>query len=218
MLFKTTTRLFRSTYQYKIVLVCAGAQWFRNNDMGATLDHLKQIKITGDTPGKQGSPHYHLWRSGVKTQDDLDYAFKLQNILKSFKDIYLRVETPWITVYTNEKSYVDKLIKVDPEKIKYICIPPANTVLDKNTVIMPNRNFDYKVTLGKTTGEHDSFIAWAEKSDKLKMTKSCKTALSKNKSWGGTHFYVSGENNLLMAKMHLGGSILKIERIIKEKA
>jgi hypothetical protein len=50
------------------------------------------------------------------------------------------------------------------------------------------------------------------------MTKSCKTALGKNKSWGGTHFYVSGENNLLMAKMHLGGSILKIERIIKEKA
>ena len=193
MLFKTTTRLFRSTYQYKIVLVCAGAQWFRNNDMGSTLEQ-------------------------VKSQDDLDYAFKLQNILKSFKDIYLRVESPWITVYTNEKSYIDKLIKIDPEKIKYVCTPPANTVLDKNTVIMPNRNFDYKVTLGKTVGEHDSFIEWAEKSDKLKMTKSCKTALSKNKSWGGTHFYVSGENNLLMAKMHLGGSILKIERIIKEKA
>ena len=210
--------MFRSTYQYKVVLVCAGAQWFRNNNMDSTLEHLKQIMIAGDTPSKQGSPYYHLWRSGVKNQDDLDYAFKLQKILKSFKDIYLRVESPWITVYTNEKSYIDKLIKIDPEKIKYVCTPPANTVLDKNTVIMPNRNFDYKVTLGKTVGEHDSFIAWAEKSDKLKMTKSCKTALSKNKSWGGTHFYVSGENNLLMAKMHLGGSILKIERIIKEKA
>jgi hypothetical protein len=39
--------------------------------------------------------------------------------------------------------------------------------------------------------------------------------LGKSRSWGGTHFYITGDNNLLMAKMHLAGAISKVERIIK---
>jgi hypothetical protein len=80
---------------------------------------------------------------------------------------------------------------------------------------MSKVNFDYKVTLGKTNQECSAFVQWAENNAKLKLTKSCKTELSKNKSWGGTFFYITGDNNLLMAKMHLGGSINKVERIIK---
>jgi capsular polysaccharide biosynthesis protein len=50
---------------------------------------------------------------------------------------------------------------------------------------------------------------------KCKLTKSCIRELEKQRSWGGSHFYITGNNNLLLAKMHLGGSISKIERIIK---
>jgi hypothetical protein len=69
--------------------------------------------------------------------------------------------------------------------------------------------------LGKTTQEHSAFIQWAENNAKLKLTKTCKRELARDYSWGGTYFYVTGENNLLMTKMHLGGSINKVERIIK---
>lgn len=218
MLYKTTTKLFKGTYQYKIVLICAGASHFRGNDMDSVLDNLKKITVTAQSVSKQGNAYYGRWRNGIKTLDDLDYAFKLQHTISTFKDIDIRVESPWISIYTNNKSHIDKLVKLDDSKIKYVSVPPENTVLVEDTIIMPNRNFDYKITLGRTNSEHSSFIAWAEKSDKLKLTKSCKSALSKDRSWGGSHFYVSGENNLLMAKMHLGGSILKIERIVKEKA
>lgn len=80
---------------------------------------------------------------------------------------------------------------------------------------MPKINFDYKVTIGKTIQEHSAFIQWAEGNAKLKLTKSVKKELSKHRSWGGAYFYLTGDNNLLMAKMHLGGSINKVERIIK---
>jgi hypothetical protein len=215
MLYKKTTKLFKGTYQYKIVLVCAGASWFRSGDMDATLENLNKVQIDDSLSGKM---YYSRWKTNIRTKEDLDYAFKLQSVLKSIKNIDVRVESPWITVYTNQESDLDSLIKIDSSKVKYICKPPTDTTLDKNTIIMPNRNFDYKVTLGKTTSEHSSFISWAEKSNKLKITKSCKSALTKDRSWGGSHFYVSGENNLLMVKMHLGGSIVKIERIVKEKA
>lgn len=133
-------------------------------------------------------------------------------------DIDVRVESPWLSIYTNTKSNIDQLVKLDDTKVKYVCVPPIDTALDKETIIMPKMNFDFRVTLGKTTTNYISFIDWAETNKKLKLTKSCKNDLSKDRSYGGTHFYVSGDNNLLLAKMHLGGCISKIQRIIKVKA
>jgi hypothetical protein len=139
----------------------------------------------------------------------------LQNQLAKLTNLEVRIESPWITVYTNDKANIDSLVKIDKEKVKYISVPPEKTVLDENTIILPKVNYDYKITLGKTDQEHSAFIEWAEKNPKLKLTKTCKRELARDRSWGGTYFYITGDNNLLLAKMHLGGSINKIERIIK---
>jgi hypothetical protein len=206
MQFKTTTQLFYGKYQYKIVVVCPGAQLFRNG-LDQALDQLTKVEL-GSTASK--------WRpSHIKTQEDLDYAFKLHNALSVISNFDVRVESPWISIYANDKKQIDKITKIDNARVKYVCVPPANVILDSNTIIMPKMNFEYRVTLGKTNQEHYAFIQWAETNKKLKLTKSCKKELSKPLSWGGTHFYITGDNNLLMTKMHLGGSISKVERIIK---
>ena len=44
MQYKLTKKLFYGTYQYKIVLICAGASMFRSNDLDAVLENLKQVK------------------------------------------------------------------------------------------------------------------------------------------------------------------------------
>ena len=205
--FKTTTQLFYRKYQYKIVVVCPGAQLFRNG-LEQALEHLTKVNL-GRTDSK--------WRtSHIKTQEDLDYSFKLHNALSAMTDFDVRVESPWISVYANDKKQIDKITRIDNSRVKYICVPPNNITLDSNSIIMPKMDFEYRVTLGKTNQEHNAFIQWAETNKKLKLTKSCKKELSKPLSWGGTHFYITGDNNLLMTKMHLGGSISKVERIIKQ--
>lgn len=206
MQFKTTTQLFYKKYQYKIVVVCPGAQLFRNG-LDQALEHLIKVDL-----GKASSK----WRtSHIKTQEDLDYVFKLHNTLSAMTDFDIRVESPWISIYANDKKQIDNIIRIDNNRVKYICVPPVNVVLDSNSIIMPKMDFEYRVTLGKTNREHSAFIQWAETNKKLKLTKSCKKELNKTLSWGGTHFYITGDNNLLMTKMHLGGSISKVERIIK---
>ena len=211
MQYKTTIKLFKGIYQYKIVLVCSGAHFFRSGDMASTLESLQQIDLVRNTSGIPNWRH-----SLIKTQDDLDYALKLQNALSKQPDIDVRVESPWITVYTNNKKNIDILTKLDKDRVKYVSAPAEKTTLEQNTIIMPKMNYDYRITLGKTIQEHSSFVEWAESNPKLKVTKSAKTDLLKPRSWGGKHFYLTGENNLLLAKMHLGSSIAKIERIIKE--
>jgi hypothetical protein len=207
MLYKTTKKLFRGVYQYKIVLVCAGSNLFRNNDMEAVLEELSSIDLNSKKL---------TWKSNfIKTQSDLDYTFQLQSALSKITDIEIRVESPWISIYSNNKADIDALASIDADHVKYVCIPPTHNSLDVNTIIMPKMDYEYRVTLGKTTQEHSAFIAWAQGNKKCKLTKSCIRDLNKSRTWGGTHFYITGDNNLLLAKMHLGGSISKVERIVK---
>lgn len=216
MLFKTTNKLFRGTYQYKVVLVVPGAGFFRNSNLDSVTSNLDKIKSSefANKPGSISSNQL-LWRQGIKTVDDLDYAYKLRNQLEKMSDFDIRVESPFVSIYTNSEKDVNLLSKIDDSKVKYISKPPSSSALVSGTIILPKINFEYKVTMGKTTQEHSAFIGWAETNKKVKLTKSCIRELSRSRSWGGTYFYITGDNNLLMAKMHLGSSINKVERISK---
>ena len=196
MLFKTTRRLFRGTYQYKIVLTCSFASIFRTGDMSEALSKL------GSAARKSAG-------------QDNGYAVKLATELMSESNIDIRVESPWISIYTNDQKLIKRLTKLGPEHVKYVCEPEQGTSLTEGTIIMPKMDYDYRITLGKTLHPNPAFIEWAENSPKCKLTKSCIRDLQKARSWGGTHCYITGDNNLLLAKMHLGESISKIERIVK---
>jgi hypothetical protein len=211
MLYKTTKRLFRGIYQYKIVLTCAGAGYFRNADLdNVALQLVDAEAMLKDT---RKTPSYKLQH--IKTLEDLEYAQGLHLALVKMQDMEIRVESPWITIYSNNKKDIDTLAKIDKSKVKYISQPEANTALAAGTIVMPKMDYDYRVTMGKTNQPNPSFIAWAQTNKKCKLTKSCIRDLEKSRSWGGTHFYITGDNNLLLAKMHLGGCIAKVERIVK---
>ena len=210
MQFKQTKKLFYGKYQYKIVLVFSGAHLFRGAPSDVIADRIKHVKLETDI--------YARKRWTIKTEEELKYAVKLEHALSNLENFELRVETPWVTIYTNNKKDVDKLSNLDKSRVKYICEPLKGTTLEENTVILPKIKYDYRVTLGKTSQEYSTFISWANTNSKIKLTKSCKTELLKNTSWGGCYFYITGDNNLLMAKMHLCGAISKVERVVNEKA
>jgi hypothetical protein len=179
---------------------------FRSGDWSATFEELKKINLN------KNSLKYN---AHIKSKDDLDYALNLANTLSRMQDLDIRVESPWISIYSNSKKDIDTLSKLDKLKVKYVSMPAPNSSLTENTIVMPKMNYEFRITLGKTNHENSSFISWAETNKKCKLTKSCIRDLQKTRSWGGTHFYITGENNLLLTKMHLGGSIAKVERIVK---
>lgn len=203
MLHKTTNKLFRGTYQYKVVLICAFAHHFRSGDLDTTAVRLQTTEVVAQST-----------RSS-KYLDNYLYAVDVLAALKKLTDFEIRVESPWISVYLNNMDDVDMLIAIDQDRVKYVSLPIVP--LTSGTIVMSKRDYDYRITLGKTRQNHESFVEWAEaNSGKLKLTKSCKKDLLKDRSWGGSYFYITGENMVLMAKMHLGDSISKIERITKK--
>jgi hypothetical protein len=182
---------------------------FRSGDMDATLEMIKKIDLSKNHINVRYTNYL------IKTADELDNALQLQQQVSKMQDFDIRIENPWVSIYTNNAKDIAELARINEDNVKYICQPPAKTSLEEGTVLMPKMNYDYRVTMGKTTHEHSTFVEWAQQNSKLKLTKSCVRDLHKTRSWGGTHFYVTGDNNLLMAKMHLGGCITKVERIIK---
>lgn len=207
MQYKVTNKLFKGIYQYKVVLVVPGSSFFREGDFESTLKSIKKIGTSFDSVIAK--------RHSIKSTADLEYASKLSNLLKKLSDIDIRVESPFVSIYTNSKKDVDLLTDLDNARVKYVSKPPEHGPLVSGTVFLPKVNFDYRVTLAKTNNENTTFIEWAENNKKVKLTKSCIRDLKKDRSWGGTYFYVTGDNVLLMVKMHLGSAINKIERIIK---
>jgi hypothetical protein len=208
MQYKETRSLFLGTYQYKVVLVCPTASLLRGGDFDGALEALELWK-----PGDSQSWH---WQSRIKTPADYDYCKSLAKELKKLKDFEIRIEQPNVNIYTNVEKDVTFLQKKYSNNIKYISKPPSIGILEEGYIVMPKMNFDYKITMGATRQEYSSFITWADSNAKVKLTNSCVRDLTKTRSWGGTHFYITGDNNLLLAKMHLGSSISKVQRIVKQ--
>jgi len=205
MKYKETRSLFLKKYQYKVVLVCTASSLLRGGDIDGALKELATYEDADS-----------IRNIRIRNTYDVTYGKSLCLTLKKMYDYEVRVESPTLSIYTNTLADVNKLIKLYEPHIKYVSKPPASNLLTGDTILMPKMDYDYKVTMAATKAENPAFVQWAEQNSKIKMTKSCKRDLLKSRSWGGTHFYVTGDNNLLMAKMHLGGCISKIQRIIKQ--
>ena len=204
---KQTTKLFNNRYKYKIVLVSKAAAWFRGCDFDNVAKGLQD----------QANPAAGAWIVKL-TPLEQTYTLSLLISLKKFKDYELRIESPFISFYTNTAVDIEKLANIDVDRVKYVCLPAAGTdsMLDEGKVIVKNIDFAYKVTMGRTRQDFSEFVKWCEGKDKIRMPKRAKADLSKSKCWGGSHFYVKDEKTLTMVKMFVGGFIHSVESVIKQ--
>ncbi len=201
---KQTIRLFNSRYKYKIVLLSRAASWFRGNDLNNVKKNLASAK---SYVGSQ-----------KLTASDLLYAQKLLISFSTMTDFIVRVESPYINFYTNTKSDVEKLAKIDSEHVKYVCLPTpgSESLLDDKKVLVKNLDYAYKITMGRTRANHSNFVAWCEdKTERIRLPKSAKRSLSRNGAWGGYYFYVRDDKTLTMVKMFLGEGIQSVESVVK---
>jgi hypothetical protein len=203
---KQTTKLFNNKYKYKIVLVCKSASWFR----GCNFDYVNERLLAQPL---EKDP----WIAKLTT-DEIYYTTKLCELFTKLTDYEIRVESPFISFYTNNDKDVEKIAKIDSERVKYVSLPKTGTeaVLDNHKVIVKNLDFDYKVTMGRTRQNFSDFVAWCEGKDKIRMPKRAKRDLCKSNCWGGSHFYVKDDKMLTMVKMFVGSYIHSVESVVKE--
>ncbi len=198
---KATTKLFHNKYKYKIVLLSKVAKWFRGNN----LAHVKLL-----------ANHAQV-QQGKLTKNDIDFAIKILTTLGTMDDYTLRVENPFLNVYTNTDDNILKLSKIDVSKVKFVCLPAPNTesLLNEDSVIVKKLDFDYKVTMGRTNNSFESFVNWTKNNPNIKISKKAIKELTRDYSFGGYYFYVKGEKNLTLVKVFLGSNIQAVSNCVK---
>jgi len=206
-LIKDTLSLFSNKYKYKVVLLCPLASWFRGNELTNVAERIEDLKNRGVHP---------QWTK-LKLPDDIAFTKQILKTLESFGQNYdLRIEQPFINFYTNEPSYVEKFANISPERVKYVSMPNKNNPdLVAKSVIVKKLDFDYKIFMGRTRKNYADFVAWSEGNKKVKLTPTVKKHLLRDRSWGGSYFYVKGEQTLTLVKLFLGSDIAKIDNVIK---
>lgn len=205
LLIKDTVSLFMGKYQYKVVLVSSVAHFFRSKN----LDYAERRFNEKDNTDP-------FFKSRIV--DNKNFSLKVLNELKTFDPLEydIRIENPLINIYTNNKRYVEVLTAIDSSYIKFISLPSkTHPPLKKGDVIVKNLDFDYKIFMGNTRRNYKDFLNWSINNDKIKVTKKCTKDLNKERSWGGSYFYVKGEKTLTMVKMFLGSDISRVETVIK---
>lgn len=210
--YKETKKLYQGKYQYRIVLVCQSVHVFRGNNLDNTFIKLSNLNPYEDQSNLLFGARY----SKSLQPTEVDYLFNVYDILRSLSDYNLRVENPWLSIYTNNYDDILKLKNLDQNRVKYIYRPTID--LQKNEVVS-SLPYDYKVYVRHNQNDYSAFVEWANQFDTIRLTNSCTEVLTNNQRWAiESYFYVRGEKTLTMSQLHLGEIIKKIEKIVYREA
>lgn len=200
---KYSTKLFQKKYKYKVVFTSGVSGWFRGSD-AAKIQSLYQEK----------NQYYY---SRQATAAEKSHANKLASVLSNIEDWQARVETPFVSIYLNNETDLEAVVKNCKNRIKYVEIPDPNseTKLTEGTVLVKNLDFGFRVTVGSSRQCYLNFVQWCENNPKIRLPKRARRDLSKDSNPGGGFFYVKDDKSLTMVKMFLGRTITKVETVIK---
>jgi hypothetical protein len=202
---KKTAKLFLNKYQYKVALKTAAAHWFRTEVFTKIEERLAD-------PDNSIKKYIYNVKS-LSDENGLSYVKSIYSLLSAANDYSIRVESPILSIYTNDMDLINRLADLNQNLTKYICVPAFN--LNPGEVFSRKLNFLYKVHFGITTQNYKNFVEWCENTNKVRITKKSKNLLSRDRSYLGGYFYVKDEKTLTMVKIFLGSTIKKIETIVK---
>lgn len=205
---KPTTKLFNNKYKYKIVIVTALSYWFRGENILKFDEKLKTFNTSQSTTNQS-------LLIQVRKEGGTGFAQDIHKYILSMTDYIIRVEYPFLHVYTNNFLDIEKLAEIKPSQVKYVFKPEDESVLISGTVISKRLDFKYKITLGQTHTSHDSFVEWCNSNPKVRISKGTIGNLKRKRCYQPGHVYVKDDKTLTMIKMFIGGCINKIENVIK---
>ena len=207
-LHKETKKLYLNKYQHKIVLVLPGARLLRGTNLNRSYDRI--LYYRKNTLDPNNFAQYH------RPTIDYDLLLNIVDMLRDVDDFSIRVERCYLSIYLKEPKYIEWFKKIAGNYVKEIYSP--KTALTEGTIVS-SLLYDYKVYIyvDRNT-DYEGFINWATDNKNLRVPKSTMSALRhRNYICLGSltvYFYITGDKNLTMAKMHLGTGIKWLERII----
>lgn len=211
-----TLKLFWDKYLYKISIHNTLSPIFRSKNLSyarQVLDELQYSYEVGDPLIQKKFKRQIL----VKEEAFLD-AKKIFSHLSKKEDFLLRIEGLELSVYSNNLSFLKKIISdISQNNVIGIWEPNKNVekLLSPNVIFV---NFDieynYKVTLGNGIADTSGFANWVKNNPKqIKLGNTILNELSNNGYVNNMYFYARDEKTIQLCNLMLD-NIRRIDKII----
>lgn len=206
-----TTKLFYNEYKYKLVIRNQLAHLFREKQFSLTKTHLDKLQQDFEN-GRRLILQRYLRQDTVDVAD-FQEAQILFNELTQRDDYKLRVENPRMQIYSNDKTFLEKLV----HKLRF-CLeywePSSELLIENNTVVLSRpMPFEYRVTLKSRTNR--DFARWYESNkSKVKIGRVCLEEIQKGGYTNGLYFYVRNERILNLIMIIIGNNISRIDKVV----
>jgi len=196
-------KLYLGKYQHKIMLVVQGAHYLRGGNLDNSVDRIISSRDDYD---------YYGTKNRATRPQDYELLLNIIDTLRGIEDFTVRVEKCYLSIYVNKPNHIGWLKKVGGNAVREIHFPKVELTVGSVVSTLP---YDYKVhaQINRNT-DYEGFINWAQDNTNLRVPpRSLRTLQHMNYSQH-IYFYVTGEKNLTMAKIHLGAGVKQVEKII----
>lgn len=204
---KVTKQLFKGKYPFAIKLKLIGLFYFTSIQKIEEFEkNILEYYATND-------PIWCAYFHNRSSEEEVNHTKLVINYLKNLINYDVRVEIPFLTIYTHSETILNNIINLVPKNVHQISKPPINMLLKPNEIYSPTIPFEYKVNIRGNKQDNSSFLEWARESPNVQLTEGCRFDLSRQLPHG-SYFYVSGDDNLFLAKLYLGSQIKQILKIV----
>lgn len=176
---RKSNRLYFDQYAYKLQFFHKSCVLYRANTIGTAREKLTYLGdlLSNGVKGTLDIPTRKLFGVPLRLESnrEIDQAHVILNYLESRKDYKLRIEYPFMSVFSNDRDWLEEIVdkaNLDAE----LWSPPKKAIpsLLNNpeiTVVPSEPEYKLKVWVKTQTGEvPSSFVDWAVKNpDKIKM-------------------------------------------------
>lgn len=210
-----SNKLFYKQYTYKLVLRFQLANWFRGGELPYIRETLDELQRQYNQ-NKQRL-ELKLWNRTIHlTVQELHQSQKIYSALCNSADYRLRVEGKHLSLYSNDKDWLESIIKdVGPVAEEWW---EPSSIMQPSTIKMGSslQGWEYRITLGSNVPK--SAYTWLRKNiDKIRVGPVFKKSLLDEHPYAtGFYFYVKNSKMLSLATLVFEGSISSIDKIIIE--
>lgn len=197
-LHKEMKKLYLNKYQYKAVLVLDAAWLFR----GKNLEIAKEKVIS-----------FELGPFEYRKIADKNMVLDLIQHLTEIEDFTVRVERCYLSLYFTHLNDLTTIQNKFSTYVKEVYTPKLPLI--ENTIVS-SLPYEYKVHINVNRNiDYSGFINWATDNKNIRIPKSTVKSLSRMYLFSpSVYFYINGDKQLTLARMHLGSGINRIEKII----
>lgn len=209
---KETTKLFYNEYLYKLVLRNNLVSIFRGQNFTYArqqLDILQTKYENGDYLKLDQAP------LNITVEQFVGAKFLLTE-LDNQKKYKIRIESPNMAIYSNDKKWLEYL-KTKPLNYTEFWSPDKKYMhlLQKNTILTNDKQYDnsYKVTLDNKVDP--TFYNWIiANPTKVKVGNTCLESIKKGQYVRGFYLYIKDEKILSLVMLMIGSQIARIDNLV----